>query len=90
MTMGSLRRWVRWAFGRPRIIHAVLGGILGAACGALGVSYAIRGVPNYWLLFLATLWAWAVAGAYLFIALRDRRRGTGAYAAAQDHRRDHD
>ena len=30
MSMGSLPRWVRWAFGRPRIIHAVLWGILGA------------------------------------------------------------
>ncbi|GAA2061369.1 hypothetical protein GCM10009820_25380 [Leifsonia soli] len=88
--MGSFPRWVRWAFGRPRIIHAVLWGILGAACGALGVSYAIRGLPNWWPWFLATLWAWAIAGAYLFIALRDRGRGTGAYAPPAAHRRGQD
>jgi hypothetical protein len=60
-------------------------GVLGAACGALGVSYAIRGVPNWWLSFLATLWAWVIAGVYLFIALRDRQRGTGAYGPPKSH-----
>ncbi|WP_285113647.1 hypothetical protein [Leifsonia sp. fls2-241-R2A-40a] len=68
----------------------VLAGILGATCGALGVSYAIRGLPNWWLWFLATLWAWAVAGVYLFIALRDRRDRTGAYGPPAPHRNDGD
>ena len=84
--MGNFPGWVRWAFGSPRIIHAVLWGILGAACGALGVSYAIRGITNWWVWFLAALWACAVAGVYLFIALQDRRRGTGAYGPSRTHR----
>ena len=84
--MSNLPRWVRWAFGRPRIIHAVLWAALGAACAALGVSYAIRSVPNWWLVFLATLWASAVAGVYLFLALRDRRHRTGAYGPPAPHR----
>jgi hypothetical protein len=90
MSMGDLPRWARWAFGRPRIVHAVLWGVLGAACGALGVSYAIRGISNWWLWFLATLWAGAVAGVYLYVALRDRRSGTGAYASPIPRRRDDD
>ena len=87
MSMGNRSRRVRWAFGSPRIIHAVLWGVLGVACGALGVSYAIRGIANWWMWFLALLWAGAVAGVYLFIALRDRRRGTGAYGPPAPHRK---
>jgi len=84
--MGSWPGFVRWAFGLPRIIHAVLWGALGTACVALGVNDAVRGVPNGWLLFLATLWAWVAAGVYLFIALRDRRHRTGAYGSPGPHR----
>lgn len=84
--MSAREHWFRVAFGHPRIVHAVLWGILGVGGIALCVDYALRGVPHWWVMILAATWAWAVAGLYLVVALRDRRRRTGAYGPARPHR----
>jgi hypothetical protein len=90
MSAGDLPRWFRTAFGRPRIVHSVLWGILGMGAIALCLDYAHRGVPTWWVMILVAAWAWGVAALYLVVALRDRRRGTGAYAAPATHRMSED
>ena len=84
--MSAREHWFRVAFGHPRIVHAVLWGILGVGGIALCVDYGLRGVPNGWVMILAAAWAWAVAGLYLVVALRDRRCRTGAYRLSRPHR----
>ena len=86
MSARDLPRWFRTAFGRPRIVHAVCWGGLGLGGIALCLDYARRDIPTWWVMILVAIWAWAVATLYLVVALRDRRRGTGAYGPPNPHR----
>lgn len=90
MSTGHFPRWFRSAFGRPRIVHAVLWGILSLGGIALGLKYARDGVHYWWMMLLLAAWALALAIVFLVVAMRDRRRGTGAYGAPEAHRMHHD
>ncbi len=76
-------RWFRIAFGRPRVGNGVLWLML-AACW-FGV--AIGGGGGAWGYLLAALWA-VLGGVVLAVAVRDLRRGRGAYAPAVVERQD--
>ena len=66
--------WFRIAFGRPRLWNGVVWMVFAVCWLAVTVSSDETG----WGYFLAAFWA--IVGAVVFtIALRDLRRGHGAY-----------
>ena len=68
-------RWLRFAFGKPRIRH----GAVWLTVAAAFLVVAIISEPNPWRYVIAALWA-VMGAAMLIVAVRDLRRGRGAYA----------
>ncbi|MDN4613277.1 hypothetical protein P5G50_02325 [Leifsonia sp. F6_8S_P_1B] len=71
--------WFRWAFGRPRVWHAIVWALLGFAGAAFGLA-SLGHVANAWLYFVVTGFAWAISALQLVIALHDREHRSGSYA----------